>query len=67
MAVVSVATNWISYVLLPVSSSFIYLAVKDLIPQMQHRAALRETIPQIVLATAGVAIFLHSTGSAHHH
>src|SRR3954463_2867505 len=37
--------QWIPYVLVFASSGFIYIAVSDLMPQMQRRASLRETIP----------------------
>jgi zinc and cadmium transporter len=61
------ATGWIPYVLVFASSGFIYIAVSDLMPQMQRRATLRETIPQIILIAVGVAIVLFLTGSAHEH
>jgi zinc and cadmium transporter len=56
---------WIPYVLVFASSGFIYIAVSDLMPQMQRRATLRETIPQIVLIALGVAIVLLLTRHAH--
>lgn len=59
--------EWIPYVLVFASSGFIYIAVSDLMPQMQRRATLRETIPQIVLITLGVAIVLFLTGHTHAH
>lgn len=59
--------EWIPYVLVFASSGFIYIAVSDLMPQMQRRAALRETIPQILLIGAGVAIVLFLTRHAHQH
>ena len=59
------ATDWIPYVLVFASSGFIYIAVSDLMPQMQRRATLRETIPQVLLIALGVAIVLVLTGHAH--
>ena len=59
--------EWIPYVLVFASSGFIYIAVSDLMPQMQRRASMRETIPQIVLIALGVAIVLFLTGHAHAH
>lgn len=59
------ATDWIPYVLVFASSGFIYIAVSDLMPQMQRRATLRETIPQVVLIAVGVGIVLLVTGQAH--
>ena len=57
--------QWIPYVLVFASSGFIYIAVSDLMPQMQRRATLRETIPQIVLVALGVVIVLVLTGHSH--
>lgn len=53
--------QWIPYVLVFASSGFIYIAVSDLMPQMQRRATLRETIPQVLLITLGVVIVLFLT------
>jgi zinc and cadmium transporter len=50
--------EWIPYVLVFASSGFIYIAVSDLMPQMQRRATLRETVPQLMLIGLGVAIVL---------
>lgn len=52
------ASSLIPYVLVFASSGFIYIAVSDLMPQMQRRATLRETIPQVLLIALGVAIVL---------
>jgi zinc and cadmium transporter len=54
--------QWVPYVLVFASSGFIYIAVSDLMPQMQRRATIKETIPQIVLIGLGVAIVLLLTG-----
>ncbi len=59
------ATNLIPFVLVFASSGFIYIAVSDLMPQMQRRATMRETIPQVFLIALGVVIVLFLTGSAH--
>lgn len=61
------ATELIPFVLVFASSGFIYIAVSDLMPQMQRRATLRETIPQLLLIGLGVVIVLFLTGSAHSH
>lgn len=50
--------QWIPYVLVLASSGFIYIAVSDLMPQMQRRATVRETVPQVFLISAGVVIVL---------
>ncbi|WP_329603161.1 ZIP family metal transporter [Undibacterium baiyunense] len=59
------ANSLIPYVLVLASSGFIYIAVSDLMPQMQRRASLKETIPQIILVTAGVALVLLMTQHLH--
>ena len=56
--------QWIPYVLVFASSGFIYIAVSDLMPQMQRRATMRETIPQVLLIALGVGIVVVMTG--HH-
>ncbi|MYM88413.1 ZIP family metal transporter [Rugamonas sp. FT82W] len=55
------ASSLIPYVLVFASSGFIYIAVSDLMPQMQRRATLRETIPQVLLIALGVVIVLFLT------
>lgn len=59
--------QWIPYVLVFASSGFIYIAVSDLMPQMQRRISVRETVPQIVLIALGVVIVLLLTGTRHAH
>ncbi|MEC5160885.1 zinc and cadmium transporter [Janthinobacterium sp. CG_23.3] len=59
------ASHLIPYVLVFASSGFIYIAVSDLMPQMQRRATLRETIPQILLIGLGVVIVLFLTRHNH--
>ncbi|HAT30092.1 MAG TPA: ZIP family metal transporter [Janthinobacterium sp.] len=55
------ASDLIPYVLVFASSGFIYIAVSDLMPQMQRRATLRETIPQVLLIAVGVLMVLFLT------
>jgi zinc and cadmium transporter len=55
------AQSLIPFVLVFASSGFIYIAVSDLMPQMQRRATLRETIPQIALIACGVGLVLFVT------
>lgn len=61
------ASEWIPYVLVFASSGFIYIAVSDLMPQMQRRATMRETIPQILLIAVGVTIVVFLTSQSHAH
>nr|WP_267875821.1 MULTISPECIES: ZIP family metal transporter [Duganella] len=56
------ASSLIPYVLVFASSGFIYIAVSDLMPQMQRRATLRESVPQVLLIATGVAIVVFFTG-----
>jgi len=51
------------YVLAVAASSFIYIAVADLIPTLHQRVEIRETLFQIVLMTAGLLVIYvtHST------
>jgi zinc and cadmium transporter len=59
------ASNLIPYVLVFASSGFIYIAVSDLMPQMQRRATMRETVPQVLLIGLGVIIVLFLTAGHH--
>ena len=60
------ASGMIPYVLVFASSGFIYIALSDLMPQMQRRATVRETIPQVLLIAVGVGIVLLLTHGHHH-
>ena len=55
------------YLLVVASSSFIYVAVADLIPQLQHRLPLRETLAQIAWLAVGLGITVMIVGSLHGH
>jgi zinc and cadmium transporter len=44
------------FLLVIASSSFIYVSVADLIPQLQHRLSLRETAAQLLWLVGGIAI-----------
>jgi zinc and cadmium transporter len=59
------ASSLIPYVLVFASSGFIYIAVSDLMPQMQRRATLRETIPQVILIAIGVMLVYFITRHTH--
>lgn len=59
------ASGLIPYVLVFASSGFIYIAVSDLMPQMQRRATVRETIPQVILIALGVALVVLLTARGH--
>ncbi len=57
------ASGLIPYVLVFASSGFIYIAVSDLMPQMQRRATVKESVPQVLLIGLGVVIVLFLTAS----
>jgi zinc and cadmium transporter len=46
------------YLLVAASSSFIYVAVADLLPQLQQRLSARETALQVAWLAAGLAVVL---------
>jgi zinc and cadmium transporter len=49
------------YLLVVAASSFVYVAVADLIPQLQHRLTLKETAAQLFWLCAGLAIVVFAT------
>ena len=55
------------YLLVVAASSFIYVAVADLIPQLQHRLTLRETLAQLTWLAAGLAVVVLATQLLHEH
>jgi zinc and cadmium transporter len=55
------------YLLVAACSSFIYVAVADLIPQLQRRMPVRETISQLAWLVAGLVLILLITSSKHSH
>jgi len=52
------AADWIPYLLVFASSSFIYIAVSDLMPQMHRRPHMTESLRQITWIALGVALVL---------
>jgi zinc and cadmium transporter len=55
------------YLLVIASSSFIYVAVADLLPQLQQRLSLRDTAVQVGWLAAGLVIVVTVTGLLHSH
>ncbi|WP_348756728.1 ZIP family metal transporter [uncultured Aquincola sp.] len=56
------------YLLVVAASSFVYVAVADLIPQMQRRLSLRDTLLQVGWLAAGlVIVLLAMSGLQHNH
>lgn len=58
-------THLIPYVIVLASSSFIYIAVSDLMPQMHRRPRLKESMEQIILIALGVVLVLLVSEIAH--
>jgi zinc and cadmium transporter len=55
------------YLLVVASSSFVYVAVADLIPQLQHRLSIKDTVAQLAWLAGGLLIVVLATSSLHHH
>ena len=55
------------YFLVAASSSFVYVALADLIPQLQRRLGLRETAAQVAWLLSGIALVTVVSGLAHRH
>ncbi len=53
------------YLLVVAASSFIYVAVADLIPQLQHRLTWRETVAQLAWLGGGLLIVVILTSQLH--
>jgi zinc and cadmium transporter len=51
------------YLLVVASSSFIYVAVADLIPQLQHRLSLKDTASQLAWIGVGIAFIVVVVGA----
>lgn len=59
--------DWLPYFLAVASSSFIYVALADLIPQLQKRLSARETTLQILWLAGGMGVVVVLSGLAHAH
>ncbi|MDO9357710.1 MAG: ZIP family metal transporter [Polaromonas sp.] len=66
-ALVDMLHDWLPYFLVVASSSFVYVALADLIPQLQKRLSARETIAQISWLAVGIALVTVVSGLAHSH
>jgi zinc and cadmium transporter len=58
---------YLPFFLVAASSSFVYVALADLIPQLQKRLGLRATVAQIAWLLAGIAMVTLVSGLAHSH
>lgn len=59
--------NLFPYLLVAASSSFIYVAVADLIPQLQRRLPWRETVSQLAWLGGGLGLVLMVVVLGHNH
>ena len=59
--------DFLPYFLAVASSSFVYVALADLIPQLQKRLTAKETIAQIAWLIAGMVVVTLVSGAAHAH
>ncbi|MBA3595080.1 MAG: ZIP family metal transporter [Pseudomonadota bacterium] len=64
-ALVDMLHDWLPYFLVVASSSFVYVALADLIPQLQKRLSARETVAQIAWLGVGIALVTVVSGLAH--
>jgi len=55
------------YLLVIASSSFVYVAVADLIPQLQQRMSLKDTAAQLAWLAAGMAMIVLVVRAVHMH
>jgi zinc and cadmium transporter len=62
---VSELADHLPYFLVVASSSFVYVALADLIPQLQKRLNLAETLAQLVWLLTGMAMVTVVSGLAH--
>ncbi len=66
-ALVDQLYDYLPFFLIMASSSFIYVALADLIPQLQKRVTARETVAQIAWLAIGIGMVTLISGMAHHH
>ena len=66
-ALVDQLYDLLPFFLIMASSSFIYVALADLIPQLQKRVTARETAAQIAWLAIGIGLVTLISSLAHHH
>lgn len=57
--------DWLPYFLVVASSSFVYVALSDLIPQLQKRLSAKQTLVQVVWLVVGIVLVTVVSGLAH--
>jgi len=58
---------WLPFMLVVASSSYVYVALADLIPQLQKRLTAIETGMQIIWLFAGISLVTLATQLTHVH
>lgn len=66
-ALVEQLYDYLPFFLIIASSSFIYVALADLIPQLQKRVSARATAAQIAWLAVGIGMVMLVSGFAHQH
>jgi zinc and cadmium transporter len=66
-AMVTRLEDYLPYFLVAASSSFVYVALADLIPQLQKKLNLRETAAQVLWLLVGIGLVTLVSGVAHSH
>ncbi len=66
-ALVDQLYDYLPFFLIIASSSFMYVALADLIPQLQKRATMRETAAQIAWLAIGIGLVMLVSWLAHAH
>jgi len=59
--------HWLPFMLVIASSCFIYVAVADLIPQLQSRLTLRDTVLQLIWMGVGIGVIAWLVSGFHAH
>ncbi len=59
--------DWLPYFLAVASSSFVYVALADLIPQLQRRLSAKETAVQVAFLLLGMGLVMAVSGAVHGH
>lgn len=57
--------DWLPYCVVLASSSYIYVSLADLIPQLQQRLTLSETLMQVASLLSGIALVSVTAGLMH--
>jgi zinc and cadmium transporter len=65
--VLEAMSELLPYALLLSAASFVYIALSDLLPEMMRRSRLAESLPQVALVLAGVAIAALIGAAMHSH